>query len=64
MLIVAMVILVASAILMVPVTSCDNCGGDGQVEWDETERIYVTPCNVCSGRGKVPLLNIWSKEAE
>ena len=64
LLLVGMVALIVLT-LLIPLSVCFDCGGTGLVIPDivssDIAREYPD-CEVCGGSGKLPLLNIWSKE--
>ena len=64
-------------VTFVPLTDCVSCDGSGQRgnlkvtirgqdESPEIMKVFEDAllCPKCKGKGKVPLLNIWSREAE
>ena len=77
LLIVGVVVAIALFVTVVPTRECDRCTGLGvRIKWPEPEptdgpqnpvdssgRVFIS-CLGCSGKGKLPLLNIWRREAE
>ena len=66
LLIAGMVVAVLAFSLLVPITDCANCSGTGSWAYEggfigEGRGI---DCRLCNASGKVPLLNIWRREAE
>ena len=68
-LIVGMLAALAFVVLFVPLRTCDYCQGIGQMMRSMSYEPWLSEsgdftCSPCSGSGKVPLLNIWRREAK
>ena len=67
LLVVGMLILAALAfVLFVPFMTCGTCQGMGADSFisPAIDTPSPSPCPTCGYKGKVPLLNIWRREAE